>query len=238
MTKRILSLFVSVWVGFSLGASTSAAQTAASAAPAAVQTKQSQAAMTPKAALEQLKDGNARFVGGHRLPRDYSAQIAATAAGQYPFAAVVSCMDSRAPVEIVLDQSIGDVFSVRVAGNVIDPDVLGSLEYAAKVTGVRAILVVGHTHCGAVHGAIDDVKLGNLTGLLARIAPAIAQSGPKGSSKDEAYVDRVVEQNVLVSMKEIRDKSPVLSEMLNSGALGLSGAVYSIETGRVKFLAD
>jgi carbonic anhydrase len=137
-----------------------------------------------------------------------------------------------------LDQGIGDVFSLRVAGNVIDPNMLGSLEYATKVVGSRLIVVLGHTQCGAVKGAIDDVKLGNLTGLLAEIGPAIAASGPRGSAKDAAYVDRVVEQNVIVAMKQIREKSPILREMINAGTVGLVSGVYSVETGRVKFLAD
>ena len=153
--------------------------------------------MTPSKSLDALKEGNVRFLAGKSRVRDLNAQVEATAAGQYPFAAVVSCMDSRAPVEIVLDQGIGDLFSLRVAGNVIEGDFLGSLEYAAKVVGVKLIVVMGHTSCGAVKGAIDDVKLGNLTELLEQIEPAVvAVGGPRGSSKDHAYVDKVAEANV------------------------------------------
>jgi carbonic anhydrase len=231
MTRRILSLFA---VAAVLILAAPIAQGQAPAPPG----EHAPSLVTPKAALEKLKEGNARFVEGKRLPRDFRGQVAATAAGQHPFAAIVSCMDSRAPVELVFDQGIGDVFSLRVAGNVVDPNFLGSLEYAAKVVGSRLLVVLGHTQCGAVKGAIDDVKLGNLTGLLAEIAPAIAASGPKGTSKDEAYVNRVTEQNVIVAMKEIRDKSPILREMIDSGTVGLVGGVYSVETGRVKFLAD
>lgn len=227
MTRKILSLFSVAVAALLLAGGASAQAEEHAASP-----------VTPKEALERLKEGNTRFVEGKHVSRDLRAQVAATAGGQHPFAVTVSCMDSRVPVELVLDQGIGDVFSLRVAGNVIDPNILGSLEYATKVVGSRLVVVLGHTQCGAVKGAIDDVKLGNLTGLLAQIGPAIAASGPKGTSKDTAYVDRVTEQNVIVAMKEIRDKSPILREMIASGAVGLVGGVYSVETGRVKFLAD
>jgi carbonic anhydrase len=148
-------------------------------------------------------------------------------------------MDSRAPVEILLDQGLGDVFSIRIAGNVVDTDVLGSLEYAAKVIGVKSILVLGHSDCGAVKGAIDDVKLGNLTALLEKIQPAVAGGGmPRGTSKDKAFVGRVAEQNVRLGMKEIREKSPLLKEMIDSGKVSLAGGMYDIATGRVAFYAD
>jgi carbonic anhydrase len=202
------------------------------------QTKESQAAMTPAKAQDALKEGNVRFLAGKGKVRDLNAKVIATAAGQYPFAAVVSCMDSRAPVELVFDQGIGDVFSLRVAGNVIEGDFLGSLEYAAKVVGVKLIVVMGHTSCGAVKGAIDNVKLGNLTALLDQIQPAVAAVGPRGSSKDAAYVDKVAQANVRLAMKQIHAKSPVLDEMLKSGALGLVGAMYEVETGKVVFSAD
>jgi carbonic anhydrase len=206
---------------------------------AQVQTKESQAAITPTKALELLKEGNARFVAGKRTPRDLNAQVAAAVAGQYPYAVIVSCMDSRVPAELVFDLGIGDVFSVRVAGNVIDTDSLGSLEYAAKVIGVKSILVLGHSDCGAIKGAIDDVKLGNLTALLAKIQPAIGSAGaPRGTSKDKAFVGRVAEQNVRLGMKEIRKKSPVLREMIESGKVGLAGGMYDLATGKVTLYAD
>jgi carbonic anhydrase len=210
----------------------------ATAMAAQVQTKESQAAMTPAAALELLKGGNSRFVSGKTAAHDWKAQVAATAGGQYPFAAVVSCMDSRVPAEIVLDRGLGDVFSLRVAGNVVDTDLLGSLEYAARVIGVKLILVMGHSDCGAVKGAIDGVELGNLTSLLAKIRPAVAAAGPGGSSKDKALVQRVAEQNVRLSMKEIRDGSPLLKDMIDSGKVGLAGGMYDLTTGRVTFSAD
>jgi carbonic anhydrase len=202
-----------------------------------VQTKESQAAMTPAKALTALKDGNKRFIAGKSIQKDLLAKVKATKDGQYPFAVVLSCMDSRVPAEAVFDQSIGDLFSIRVAGNVVNADNLGSLEYAAKVVGVKTIVVMGHTSCGAVKGAIDNVKLGNLTELVAKIQPAVAASGP-GTTKDHAYVDKVGERNVHLEMKEIREKSPVLKEMLDSGTVGLVGAMYDLETGVVTFYSD
>ncbi len=212
---------------------------AAAAVPslAQVQTKESQASLTPGKTLELLKEGNARFVAGKPRHRDWAADVHATAAGQFPYAAIVSCMDSRAPMEIVLDQGLGDMFGLRTAGNVIDTDFLGSLEYAVKVVGVHLVAVVGHTHCGAVKGAIDDVKLGNLTVLLSKISPSVAISGP-GTSKDAAYVDKVAEQNVRHSMHEIRERSAVVREAIASGKVGLAGGMYDIDTGKVVFSAD
>ena len=213
----------------------------AAAKPAAkapvVQTKESQAAMTPSKALDALKEGNKRFRAGTSLQRNLPAKVRALAAGQYPFAVVMGCMDSRVPAEAVLDQTMGDLFNIRVAGNVVNVDNLGSLEYATKVIGVKIIVVLGHTSCGAIKGAIDDVKLGNLTELLGKIQPAIKASGP-GTSKDYAYVDKVAEANVRLAMKEIREKSPVVKVMLDSGSVGMVGAMYDLKTGAVTFLAD
>jgi len=210
---------------------------AAAVALAQVQTKDSQSAVTPAAALARLKEGNARFVSGQRKTRDWNAKVIATASGQYPFAAVVSCMDSRAPGEIVLDQGIGDMFSLRSAGNVVDTDVLGGLEYATKVVGVKLVVVLGHTECGAVKGAIDGVKLGNLTALLAKIQSAVRDSGP-GTSKDKAYVTKVAERNVRDSIHEIRERSSILRDLIDSGQVGIAGAMYDVATGTVTFMAD
>jgi carbonic anhydrase len=209
----------------------------AALASAQVMTKDSQAALNPGKALEMLKEGNARFVAGKPKKRDGAADVKATASGQYPYAAVVSCMDSRAPMELVLDQGLGDMFGLRAAGNVIDTDFLGSLEYAVKVVGVRLVAVVGHTHCGAVKGAIDHADFGSLTALLKKIDPAIAASGP-GSSKDDAYVDKVARANVRQAMREIREKSPILRQAVESGKVGLVGGMYDIDTGKVVFMAD
>ena len=197
--------------------------------------RETPAPMTPQEALERLKEGNRRFVAGNPNPRDLRAEVLATATGQYPFAAVFSCMDSRVPAEIVLDQGIGDLFSVRIAGNVADTDDLGSLEFAIQVVGSSLILVMGHTNCGAVRGAIEGVKLGNLTTLLEKIQPAIAACGP-GTVEDHAYVDRVAEANVRQTMTQIRTKSPVLRGLIESGKAALAGAIYDVSTGKVRFL--
>jgi len=168
--------------------------------------------------------------------RDWHAKIQATAPGQYPFAAILACMDSRTPIEIVFDQGIGDVFGIRIAGNIVNEDVLGSMEYAASV-GTKLFVVQGHTSCGAVKGAVDDAKLGNLTALLAKIRPAVTAAGA-GSSKDDSYITKVAQLNVQQSIKEIREKSPTLKAQLDAGTIGLVGAMYDISTGQVTFLAD
>lgn len=213
-----------------------AAQRAASPSKPGIQTRESQAAITPAAALERLKEGNLRFVSNTTKRRDWSAKVVATASGQFPFAAILGCMDSRAPIEIVFDQGIGDVFGVRVAGNVVNDDELGSLEYAVKV-GAKLIVVLGHTSCGAVKGAIDGVKLGNLTGLLAKIHPAVA-AAHCGNSKDDACVTKVAEMNVREAMKEIRAKSPYLRKYLDEGKVGLVGGLYDVASGQVTFLEN
>jgi carbonic anhydrase len=205
-----------------------------SSSAAAQQTAESQAAMTPKAALQRLQAGNARFVANKSEPNDWTAKVIATASGQFPFAAVLACMDSRAPIEIVFDQGIGDVFGVRVAGNVVNDDELGSLEYAAKV-GVKLIVVLGHTRCGAVKGALDGVQLGNLSGLLEKIHPAIDAAHCK-DSHDDACVDSVAEENVAHSMAEIRARSPYLAHYLDEGKIALVGGVYDVSTGKVRWL--
>jgi carbonic anhydrase len=210
-----------------------AVSTVAVAAPE-VQTAASQAAMTPAQALERLRAGNARFAANAVKSRDWSAKMIATAAGQYPFAAVLACMDSRAPIEIVFDQGLGDVFGVRVAGNVVNDDELGSLEYAVKV-GVKLLVVLGHTRCGAVKGAIDGVELGKLTGLLAKIRPAVTATHC-GDSHDEACVTKVAEENVRQSMREIRARSPHIAAALDGGTLRLIGAMYDVASGKVTFL--
>jgi carbonic anhydrase len=207
--------------------------TVAVAAPE-VQTAASQAAMTPAQALERLRAGNARFAANTTRPRDWSTKVIATATGQFPFVAVLGCMDSRAPIEIVFDQGLGDVFGVRVAGNVVNDDEVGSLEYAVKV-GAKLLVVLGHTRCGAVKGAIDGVELGKLTGLLAKIRPAVT-AAHCGDSHDEACVTTVAEQNVRQSIREIRARSPYIAAALDGGALRLVGAMYDVASGKVTFL--
>ena len=201
-----------------------------------IQTQESQSAMTPAAALERLKEGNRRFVANATKRRDWSAKVVATASGQFPFAAVLGCMDSRAPIEVVFDQGIGDIFVIRVAGNIVNDDELGSLEYAVKV-GTKLIVVLGHTSCGAVKGAIDGVQFGHLTGLLSRIHPAIAAAGCD-NSKEAACVTKVAEMNVRQSVREIRAESPFLAKYLDDGSVQLVGALYDVATGKVTFLEN
>ena len=202
-----------------------------------VQTKASQAAMTPPQALAELEAGNARFVAGRPMVRNYPWQVQATAAGQYPFAVVLSCLDSRQPIEIVLDRGRQHLQRPR-SGNVLDEDILGSMEFACKVSGAKLTAVIGHSNCGAIKGAVDDVELGNLTGLLAKIKPAIdavpADVQPR-TSKNDAFVDQVSEANVRLVMQEIRERSPILREMLDSGEIGIVGGMYDLSTGKVQF---
>jgi carbonic anhydrase len=200
--------------------------------------KDAQAAMTPKQALEELRAGNARFVAGHPLLRDYAADVKTSASGQYPLAVVLSCLDSRQPIEIVLDQGIGDIFSARVAGNVLNNDILGSMEFACKVSGSKLIAVIGHSNCGAIKGAVDNVELGNLTGLLAQIKPAvdgIPDDGQPRTSNNLKFVDKVAEANVRLVMEQIRDRSPVLRDMLDHDQIALVGGMYDLTTGEVHF---
>ena len=221
------------------------AKSAPAAAPAAAAvtppTKESQAAMTPQKALDELGAGNARFVAGHPQARNATADVKATASGQYPFAVVLSCLDSRQPIELVLDQGIGDIFSARVAGNVLNDDILGSMEFACKVSGAKLIAVIGHSNCGAIKGAVDGVELGDLTGLLAKIKPAIEHvpaDGQPRTSKNPQFVDQVSEMNVELVMQQIRERSPILREMLDQGQIGLVGGMYDLSTGKVHFYSN
>jgi carbonic anhydrase len=201
-------------------------------------TKEQQAAMTPQSALAELKAGNARFVSGHPLKRDLQAAVKATASGQYPLAVVLSCLDSRKPIEIVLDQGVGDIFSARVAGNVVNEDILGSMEFACKLSGAKLIAVLGHSNCGAVKGAIDGAELGNLTELLDKIKPAISQvpaDVQPRNSKNLGFVDKVAEANVRLVMQQIRERSPILREMIDQKQIGLVGGMYDLSTGEVHF---
>ncbi len=203
-----------------------------------VQTAATQSAATPESVITWLADGADRFATGATVERDLLAQVRATADGQYPLAAIVSCIDSRVPPETVLDAGVGDVFAARTAGNVVDDDVLGSLEFASAVAGVKVIAVVGHTACGAVKGACDGVELGFLTGLLAKIAPAVkAATGEETpGSGDPAVVDAVVEANVKVQMAAITDRSEVIEHLVDDGKVAIIGAVYDIASGKTRWL--
>ncbi len=202
------------------------------------QTKDSQAALTPAEALEKLKAGNQRFASGQPLKRDLAAQRAATAAGQFPSAVVLSCLDSRCSSEQVFDQGIGDIFNARVAGNVLNDDILGSMEFACKAAGAKLIAVVGHSKCGAVKGACAQVKLGNLTGLLDKIQPAVASTLTLAAGEQPTYaqVDAVAVANVKLVMQQISDRSPLLGEMAKQGQIKIVGGMYDLDTGVVKFL--
>ncbi len=203
--------------------------------------KAEQAALTPAQVLESLKRGNGRFASGHPRSRDTLHDQRTTAAGQYPHAVVLSCIDSRAPAEIVFDTGIGDIFNARIAGNIVDNDLAGSMEFACKVAGAKLVsFVMGHTSCGAVKGAIDDVKLGNLTGLLKKIDPAVdAVRNVPGdrTSKNTKFVEAVAEENVRLTVQRIRDISPILSDMEKKGEIQIVGCIYDVATGRVRFLS-
>ena len=203
------------------------------------QTPESQSAITPSQAIEILKQGNVRFTSGSTTSRDYQSQVSQTAGGQYPLAAVVSCIDSRIPTEIVFDQGIGDIFNARIAGNFVNEDILGSLEFACKVAGAKAIVVMGHTSCGAIMGACDKAELGNLTQLLEKITPAVdAVETPEGadrSSANAAFVDAVAAKNVEFTLAKIRENSSVLNEMLEANEIEIIGAMYDVASGKVSF---
>jgi carbonic anhydrase len=201
-------------------------------------TKEQRDKMTPDEIIQQMKDGNERFRSGKPQHRDPMREVKATAKGQYPAAIVLSCIDSRVPAELVLDFGIGDIFSGRVAGNVADEYLLGSMEFACKVAGSKVVLVMGHTACGAVKGAIDDVKLGNLTALLTKIRPAVEATKYTGerSSKNYTFVDAVARTNVSMTIANIREKSPVLHDLESSGSIKIVGSMYNLETGAVEFL--
>jgi carbonic anhydrase len=202
-------------------------------------TQKQQAAITPAKALSMLKQGNQRFVRGDMTNTDYVAQVKQTSDGQFPFGSIVSCLDSRIPPALVFDRGIGDLFVARIAGNFVNDDILGSLEFAAKLAGSKIIVIMGHTECGAVMGACDGAQLGLLTATLANINPAVqAQAGnysPANSSNDK-FVDAVAEENVRLNMKKLRDRSVVLREMIDQGEISLVGAMYDVGTGKVRFL--
>ena len=199
------------------------------------QTKETQTAITPKKAIRMLKEGNRRFVENRQANRNLNEQVTETSGGQYPYAVVLSCIDSRVPAEMVFDQGIGDIFSIRIAGNFINDDILGSMEFACKAAGSKLIVILGHSSCGAVKGACDHVELGNLTGLLDKIQPsidAVEETGERTSANGE-FVQKVADKNVEIAISDLKEKSPVLREMLENGEIGLIGAMYSVETGEV-----
>jgi carbonic anhydrase len=200
------------------------------------QNKLSQEQLNPIGALELLKEGNNRFTSHNEVKRDLLNQVNETSSGQYPFAAVLSCIDSRVPVEIVFDQGIGDIFSARVAGNVVNKDILGSIEYACKVAGSKVVVVLGHSKCGAVTAACNGVKLGNITTLLSKIQPAVNEIKKTTLEFDVAAIEAVSLRNVQLSMEQIRSESPILLEMESEGSIIIAGAIYHVQSGKVQWL--
>jgi carbonic anhydrase len=208
-----------------------------------VHTKETQSSLTPRMALEILQEGNGRFVKNLKAQRDLLAQVNATRDGQWPFATILSCIDSRTSSELVFDQGLGDVFSIRIAGNIVNTDILGSMEFACKVAGSKLIVVLGHTKCGAVKGACDHVEMGNLTELLSKLQPAVyseseTTAADKRNSKNGKFVENVSSLNVKRGVKNIIERSFILEEMLDKGEIGIVGAMYNIDTGKVDFYKD
>jgi carbonic anhydrase len=203
-----------------------------------VLTAEEQKQLTPDQVIASLKEGNKRFCSGTLTMRDHSKQIRDAVSGQFPKAVVLSCVDSRVPIEDVFDKGIGDMFVARVAGNIVNDDILGSMEFSCKVSGAKLVLVMGHEYCGAIKGAIDNVQLGNLTGLLKKIRPAVERCCDfpgEQTSKNPQFVDRVVRENVKVTVNNIRNQSPILKEMEDKGEIKIIGAYYDMDNGQVTF---
>ena len=201
-------------------------------------TKEAQQAITPLMAIEILKKGNERFQNNLKANRNLLQQVNETSDGQHPFAVILSCIDSRTSAELIFDQGLGDIFSIRIAGNIINEDILGSMEFACKVAGAKIIVVLGHTKCGAIKGACDNVEMGNLTALLTKIKPAIEEETTvtkDRNSKNSDYVEKVAQLNVKKTANAIIEKSPILKEMIDSGAIGIFGGMHDISTGSVQF---
>ncbi len=202
--------------------------------------KQAQDNLTPQKAYQILVDGNQRFVSNLRFNRNLLQQVNETSDGQYPFAIVLSCIDSRTSAELVFDQGLGDVFSARIAGNVLNEDILGSMEFACKVAGSKLIVVLGHTKCGAIKGACSHVQMGHLTGLLSKVAPAmhVVEQREGANVSPENAVELVAVENVRCQLRSILDRSPILEHMYQEGSIGLVGGVYSVDSGEVTFLEE
>lgn len=201
-------------------------------------TKATRDALTPTEALTVLRKGNERFVNNLKANRNLLQQVNDTSAGQHPLAIVLSCIDSRTSAELIFDQGLGDIFSCRIAGNVLNDDILGSMEFACKVAGAKAIVVLGHTKCGAIMGACDGVKMGNLTSLLHKVDEAIAletETTADRTSKNPQFVQRVAEQNVLLVKRQVMERSPVLAAMISQSELALVGGMYDVDSGAVEF---
>lgn len=204
-------------------------------------TKEAQSAITPQNALELLKQGNQRFIQNLKINRNLLQQANETSDGQHPFAVILSCIDSRTSAELIFDQGLGDIFSVRIAGNILNEDILGSMEFGCKVAGSKIIVVLGHTQCGAVKGACDHVEMGNLTALLSKIQPAVYDEQSikdNRTSSNTEFVEKVTGINVRRVMRDIRERSPILNKMVENGQIGIVGGVHDIATGEVHFFND
>lgn len=200
--------------------------------------KETQSSLTPDLALEILKEGNERFVNNLKANRNLLQQVNETSAGQFPFATILSCMDSRTSAELIFDQGLGDIFSIRIAGNILNEDILGSMEFATKVVGTKIVIVLGHTKCGAIVGACNNVKMGNLTGLLEKVIPAIesekiTQENRNGSNP--SFVNNVTKLNVQLTIDRIRNESQIVSELEQQKDIKIIGAVYDVDNGKVDF---
>ncbi|RDI42075.1 carbonic anhydrase family protein [Aquicella lusitana] len=217
-------------------------QAALAEAYSGIMTKEKQASMTPQEVLERLKEGNQRFISGQMKNRDLGAQASTTTTGQYPVAVILNCMDSRTPPELVFDQGLGDVFAMRIAGNILNNDLLGSMEFGTKLAGAKLIAVIGHTGCGAIRGACQHAKLGHLTGLLQKIQPAIAQASKATDGKRECtraeFIDQAAKDNVLMVIKQIQTNSPVIKRLIAEGKVGIVGGMQDLATGQVTFFED
>ncbi len=204
-------------------------------------TKEMQMSLTPAKAIDLLKEGNKRFVNNLKVNRNLLQQVNETSGGQYPLAVVLSCIDSRTSAELIFDQGLGDIFSVRIAGNIINEDILGSMEFACKVAGAKALVVLGHSKCGAVKGACDHVEMGNLTNLLSKLQPAVyaekTVTTDRSSANDE-FVEKVATLNVKMAMHQIHDKSTILNDMILKGEIAIIGGMYNVETGVVEFYEE
>ena len=201
--------------------------------------KETQAQLNPDLALEILKEGNDRFVKNLKANRNLLQQVNETAEGQFPFATILSCIDSRTSAELIFDQGLGDVFSIRIAGNILNEDILGSMEFATKVVGTKIIIVLGHTKCGAIVGACNNVALGNLTALLDKVKPAIAiekETTENRTGSNVRFVDNVTTNNVIHTIERIRRESPIILDLENTGAIKIVGGIYNVDTGSVNFL--
>ena len=200
--------------------------------------QETQDSLTPDLALDILKEGNGRFVNNLKANRNLLQQVNETSAGQFPFATILSCMDSRTSAELIFDQGLGDIFSIRVAGNVLNSDILGSMEYATKVVGTKILIVLGHTKCGAIVGACNGVKLGNLTGLLDKVSPAIESEKTTLEHRDggnPTFVNNVTKLNVSLTIARVRKESPIVAELEQEQAIKIIGAVYDVDNGQVEF---